>query len=165
MPNVMRASRRSWFVLVGASALGCGSGSRIVAEPVSEAGLFDAAAVPSRPDAAIGPVGEVDTPDTGSIVADDASLPPSCKPPFAFADPLIEAAVRASAKVPSGPLSRVDILSVTDLEATGATSLGGVECLVNLRTFGVARALACSNGLSSGAGRERPARAAATSSA
>jgi len=97
--------------LIALAALGCGGGET-ASGPASDASA-DAA------------------PDAGDVP--DAAMPSTCVPPFAFPDPVVEAAVRAAAKVPAGPLSAADLLAVTEVDATGASSLGGVECLVNLQ--------------------------------
>jgi hypothetical protein len=74
----------------------------------------------------------------------------ACADPLTFADPSIEAAVRATIGIPSGPIHPADVAGFTDLvllpppntPATPPpgyvgpiTSLDGVECLWNLRTI------------------------------
>ena len=56
-----------------------------------------------------------------------------------FADPSLEAAVRAALNQPAGPLTSVDLLSLTNLsaEAKGITDLSGLEWAGNLTNLDV----------------------------
>jgi hypothetical protein len=121
-----------------ATALGCGGGET-ASGPASDASTIQGEAAPPETgvlatdagteEAAV-PSGDA-APDAGDVP--DAALPSTCVPPFSFTDPVVETAVRAAAKIPTGPLSAANLLAVTEVDATGASSLGGVECLVNLQ--------------------------------
>ncbi len=73
----------------------------------------------------------------------------ACADPLTFADPFVEANVRAAIGVPIGPIHPADVAGLTDLSMTPpantpaipppgyvgpVTSLAGIECLWNLRT-------------------------------
>ena len=123
---------RRWALSLGAAAAawGCGSGGALAPGEVSDAST-------GAPDASPAPDADARARATEASAADpEAAVPSGCQAPFAFADPVVEAAVRSSAKVPAGPLSMADLLRVTEVDTTGASSLGGVECLTNLQIAG-----------------------------
>jgi len=64
---------------------------------------------------------------------------PWCVPPdpcddITFADPALEAAVRAALGLPSGPIEHVDALALTQLDISnqGVADLEGLQCFTNL---------------------------------
>jgi Leucine-rich repeat (LRR) protein len=71
----------------------------------------------------------------GDAGADTA--PGSCGPTLAFADPMIEAAVRSGVGKPTGDLAPADVAALDTLSVTqaGVIDLGGIGCLTGLRAL------------------------------
>ena len=72
---------------------------------------------------------------TGGVAASaGASGGPGACASIEFADPKVDAAVRAALvnSPPAGPLSPADVAPLVKLNVTGAADLGGVECLSGL---------------------------------
>jgi len=57
--------------------------------------------------------------------------------PIVFADPDLEATVRAELKKPSGPLNSSDVLGLEFLQTPAIGSLQGVECLTDLTSLDI----------------------------
>jgi hypothetical protein len=63
-----------------------------------------------------------------------------CEPAIQFADPAVEATVRAYLGIPDGPITSEDALLLTSLSLAGrgVTDLGGIGCFANLRSLNLA---------------------------
>jgi Leucine-rich repeat (LRR) protein len=74
----------------------------------------------------------LEIPDAAQHVPDP---PAACNAGGSFADPLVESGVRRAIKRAAGALTAEQLRTVTVLEANGARSLAGVECLRELQVL------------------------------
>ena len=120
---------RAWCVALLPLVAGCGgrSGSSSQSHEDTDAAVVADAA--STPDASLSVDGGA--PSDASPALD--ALPPQCQGALTFADPAIEADVRARIDAGSGAITAQDVLSVTTVQVTDAGSLSGLECVIHLQ--------------------------------